>query len=54
MTPQEGLVLMVAAVLFVVVFVEGTKGTLSTWAGVLLMSLGMFAVVAALLHMVAQ
>ncbi len=39
MTPQEGLVLVAAVVLAVVVFVEGRKCALSPGAGVLLLAL---------------
>ena len=52
MTPQEGLVLVVAALLAATVFVEGTKGTLSSRVGVLLLTLAMLAGCAALLRMV--
>jgi hypothetical protein len=51
MTPEEGLVLVVAAVLLAAVFVEGIKGTLTRWVGALLMSLAMLAAVAAFAHM---
>ena len=51
MTPAEALVLVVAAVLFVVVFMEGTKGALAPTVGVLLLSLAMLAAVAAFAHM---
>ncbi len=51
MAPAEALVLVVAAALAVVVFMEGTKGTLSLWVNVLLMSLAMLAAVAAFAHM---
>jgi hypothetical protein len=54
MTPQEALVLVVAAVLLVVVFVEGAKGALTRRVGVLLMSLAMLAAVAAFAHMGAR
>ncbi len=51
MTPAEGLVLVVAAVLFVVVFREGTKGALTPLVGVFLLSLAMLAAIAAFAHM---
>ena len=51
MPSAEALVLVVAAVLLVVVFVEGTKGALTPWVGALLMSLAMLAAVAAFAHM---
>jgi len=51
MTPAEALVLAVAAVLLVVVFVEGTKGALTPTVGVLLLSLAMLGAVAAFVHM---
>ena len=51
MTPAEGLVLVVAAVLFVVVFREGAKGALTRWVGVFLLSLATLAAVAAFAHM---
>ena len=54
LTPAEGLVLVVAAVLFVVVFREGAKGALTPLVGVFLLSLAMLAAIAAFLHMVAQ
>ena len=51
MTSAEGLVLVMAATLAVAVFVEGGRGTITTRAGVLLLTVAMLAVVAALLHM---
>ncbi len=51
MTPAENLVLAVAAVLAVVVFVEGRNGAIAVPVGVLLLTLAMLAAVAALLHM---
>ena len=51
MTPAEALVLVVAAVLLVVVFVEGGKGALTRRVGVFLMGLAMLAAVAAFAHM---
>jgi hypothetical protein len=54
MTPAEDLVLAMAALLGVMVFVEGAKGTLTSRAGVLLLALAMLAVVAALVHMLSR
>ncbi len=54
MTLAEALVLVAATILAVVVFMEGRKGTLTSRAGVLLLTLAMLAVVAALLHMLAR
>ncbi len=54
MTLAEALVLVAATLLAVVVFMEGRKGTLTSRAGVLLLTLAMLAVVAALLHMLAR
>ncbi len=54
MTPAENLVLAVAAVLAVVVFVEGRNGTIAVPVGVLLLTLAMLAVAAALLHILAR
>ena len=54
MTPAEGLVLGLAAALFVAVFVAETKGTLDRWLGLLLLILAMMAAVAAFAHMVAR
>ena len=51
MTPAEGLVLVVAAVLFVVVFREGAKGALTPLVGVFLLGLAMLAAIAAFAHM---
>jgi hypothetical protein len=51
MTPAEGLVLVVAAVLFVVVFKEGAKGALTPLTGAFLSALAALAALAALLHM---
>jgi hypothetical protein len=51
MTPAEALVLVVAAVLFLVVFMEGNKGALKPIVGVLLLGLAMLAAVAAFAHM---
>ncbi len=51
MIPAENLVLAVAAVLAVVVFVEGRNGAIAVPVGVLLLTLAMLAAVAALLHM---
>ena len=53
MTSAEALVLVAAVILAVMVFVEGTKGTLIPRVGVFLLTLAMLAVLAALLHMVA-
>ncbi len=54
MTSAEVLVLVAAAGLVVAVFVEGGRGTITTQSGVLLLTLAMLAVVAALLHMAAR
>jgi hypothetical protein len=54
MTPAEDLVLAMAALLGVMVFVEGAKGTLTSRAGVLLSALAMLAVAAALVHMLSR
>ena len=54
MTLAEALVLVAATLLAVAVFMEGRKGTLTSRAGVLLLTLAMLAVVAALLHMLAR
>ena len=54
MTSAEDPVLLVATALVVVVIVEGTKGTLTSRVGVLLLTLAMLATVAALLHLLAQ
>ena len=51
MTSAEALVLAAAAGLVVAVFVEGNTGTLAPRSGVLLLTLAMVAVVAALVHM---
>ena len=51
MTPAENLVLAVAALLAVVVFVEGRNGAIAVPVGVFLLTLAMLAAVAALLHM---
>ncbi len=51
MTPAENLVLAVAAILAVVVFVEGRIGAIAVPVGVFLLTLAMLAAVAALLHM---
>ncbi len=53
MTLAEALVLVAAALLVLAVFVEGGRGTITTRSGVLLLTVAMLAVVAALLHMVA-
>jgi hypothetical protein len=53
MTSAEALVLVAALLLVLAVFVEGGRGTITTRAGVLLLTVAMLAVVAALLHMVA-
>ncbi len=52
MTLAEALVLVAAALLVLAVFVVGRDGTLTPRVGVLLLTLAMLAVVAALLHMV--
>ena len=54
MNPAEGLVLVAAVMLAVVVFVKGRYGTLSTGAGVLLLALALLAALASLLHMEAR
>jgi hypothetical protein len=54
MTAAEALVLVAAALLVLAVFVQGGRGTLTPRAGVLLLTLAMLAVVAALLHMLAR
>ena len=54
MTPAEVPVLTLATMLFVVVSVEGTRGTLTPRMGVPLLTLAMLAAVAALLHVVAR
>ncbi len=54
MTSTEELVLAVATLLAVVVFVEGRKGTLAVPVGVLLLTLAMLAVVAALMHLMVR
>ena len=54
MTSAETLVLLAATLLAAVVFVEGTKGTLTSRVGVLLLTLAMLAAVAVLLHMLAR
>ena len=51
MTPAEGLVLVVAAILAGAVFVELAKGTLTPRAGALLLALATLAAVAAFLRM---
>ncbi len=51
MTSAEALVLVAAALLVLAVFVQGGRGTLTPRAGVLLLTVAMLAVVAALLHM---
>ena len=53
MTWAEDLVLAVAALLVVVVFVEGRTGAITIPVGVLLLTLAMLAAVAALVHAVA-
>jgi hypothetical protein len=52
-TPAEGLVLMAATILVGVVFVESAKSSLTSRVGVLLLTVAMLGVVAALLHMFA-
>ncbi len=54
MTPAENLVLAVAAILAVVVFVEGRNGAIAVPVGVLLLTLAMVAMVAALVHVLAR
>jgi hypothetical protein len=54
MTPAEALVLVVAAVLFVVAFMEGTKGALTPLVDVFLLSLAILAAAAAFAHMGAR
>ena len=51
MTSAEDLVLAVAMLLAVVVFVEGRKGPLAIPVGILLLTLAIVAVVAALVHL---
>ncbi len=51
---NQALVLLLAAVLTAVVFVERTKGTIAVPVGVLLLTLAMLAAVAALVHMLAR
>ena len=52
-TLAEALVLVAATLLAVVVFMEGRNGTLTSRAGVLLLTLAMLAAVAALVHVAA-
>ena len=52
MNSAETLVLVAAALLVMAVFVERDRGTLTPRTGVLLLTVAMLAVVAALLHMV--
>ena len=54
MTPQEGLALVAATIVAVVVVVGGRNGTLSPRAGVLLLTLAALAAFAALLHLLAR
>ena len=54
MNLAEALVLVLATILAVAVFMEGRRGTLTSRAGVLLLTLAMVAAVAALLHMLAR
>ena len=54
MTPQEGLVLVAAALLAAVVFVQGRSGALGPGAGLVLLTLVALATAAALLHMAAR
>ena len=54
MTPAEVAVLTLATMLFAVVFVEGTRGTLAPRMGVFLLTLAMLAAVAAFLRMAAR
>ena len=54
MTQAEALVLVLAVVLVVAVFVKGTRGTLTSRVGVLLLTLAMLAVVAALVHLMVR
>ena len=54
MTSAEALVLMAAAGLVVAVVVEGDTGILTHRVGVLLLTLAMLAVVAALVHVLAR
>ena len=54
MTPAEVAVLTLATMLFVVVFVEATRGTLTPRMGVLLLTLAVLAVVAVLLRLLAR
>jgi hypothetical protein len=54
MTPAEVAVLTLATMLFVVVFVEETRGTLTPRMGVLLLTLATLAALAALLHLVTR
>ncbi len=54
MTPAEGLVLAVAAVLSVVVFVQGRRGAIGPGVGLALLTLVVLATAAAHLHMVAR
>ena len=54
MTPAEVLVLTLATMLFVVVFVDDAKGTLTPLMGTLFLALATLAALAALLHLVTQ
>ena len=54
MSPKEGLVLVAAAMLAGVVFVESFRGALSSRAVVLLCALAALASIAALAHMFAR
>jgi hypothetical protein len=54
MTPAEVAVLTLATMLFVVVFVEATRGTLTARMGVLLLTLATLAALAVLLHVLAR
>jgi hypothetical protein len=54
MTWAEALVLVVAAILAVLVFMKARMGTLTSRAGVFLLTLAMLAALAALLHMLAR
>ena len=54
MSPQEGLVLVAAALLAVMVFVQGRKGALGPGPGLVLLALVAIATAAALAHMLAR
>lgn len=54
MTSSEGLVLVVAAMLAAVVFVQGSNGSLGPGASLVLLTLVMLAAAAVLLHVLAR